>query len=71
MELQLRLPGDWPVGQHRHAPPEPASNDPGVGRDHAPGDRQGAGGARGAGPAGRETWQPVRVSGLLAAQIEA
>jgi hypothetical protein len=27
MELQLRLPGDWPVGQHRHAPPEPASDD--------------------------------------------
>ena len=27
MELQLRLPGDWPVGQHRHAPPEPAGDD--------------------------------------------
>jgi len=27
MELQLRLPGDWPVGQHRHAPPEPAGED--------------------------------------------
>ena len=24
MELQLRLPGDGPVGQHRHAPPAPA-----------------------------------------------
>ena len=23
MELQLGLPDDWPVGQHRHAPPEP------------------------------------------------
>ena len=27
MELQLRLPGDWPVGQHRHPPPEPAGDD--------------------------------------------
>ena len=27
MELQLRLPGEWPVGQHRPAPPEPASED--------------------------------------------
>ena len=27
MELQLRLPGDWPVGQHRHAPPVPAGED--------------------------------------------
>jgi hypothetical protein len=27
MELQLRLPGDWPVGQHRHAPSEPADDD--------------------------------------------
>jgi len=27
MELQLRLPGDWPVGQHRHAPPAPAGDD--------------------------------------------
>ena len=24
MELQLRLPGVWPVGQYRLAPPEPA-----------------------------------------------
>jgi hypothetical protein len=27
MELQLRLPGDWPVGQHRYASPEPAGGD--------------------------------------------
>jgi len=27
MELQLRLPGDWLVGQHRHAPPAPADDD--------------------------------------------
>jgi len=27
MELQLSLPGDWPVGQHRHAPPAPAGDD--------------------------------------------
>jgi len=27
MELQLTLPGDWPVGQHRHAPPEPVGQD--------------------------------------------
>ena len=27
MELQLRLPGDWPVGHHRHAPPAPEAED--------------------------------------------
>jgi hypothetical protein len=27
MELQLRLPGDWPVGQYRHAPPTPVGDD--------------------------------------------
>ena len=27
MELQLRLPGDWPVGRYRHAPSEPAGED--------------------------------------------
>jgi len=27
MEHQLRLPGDWPVGQHRHALPAPAGED--------------------------------------------
>ena len=27
MELQLRLPGDWPVGQHRYAPPISAGED--------------------------------------------
>ena len=27
MELQLRLPGDWPVGQYRNASPEPAGED--------------------------------------------
>jgi hypothetical protein len=27
MELQLKLPGDWPVGQYRHAPPAPVEDD--------------------------------------------
>jgi hypothetical protein len=27
MELQLGLPGDWPVDQHRHAPRVPAGED--------------------------------------------
>ena len=27
MELQFRLPGEWPVGQHRHAAPVPAGDD--------------------------------------------
>jgi hypothetical protein len=27
MELQLKLPGDWPVGQHRYAAPVPAGGD--------------------------------------------
>ena len=26
-ELQLGLPGDWLIEQHRRAPPEPAGND--------------------------------------------
>lgn len=27
MELQMRLPGDWPVGQRRPTPVEPAADD--------------------------------------------
>lgn len=27
MELQLRLPGDWPVGDYRRAPSAPAGED--------------------------------------------
>jgi len=27
MDLQLRLPGDWPVGKHRRTHPEPDVDD--------------------------------------------